>query len=99
MRCMTAIWPAGPPKLRPATFSQTRNASRRVGYAGLSAHRCAGGAASSLTWEAWSALGVIDDMMRPCVGADAILRHVASWGDRVPHDSEKIASRPVCQAH
>src|SRR5450631_531524 len=27
MRCMTAIWPAGPPKLRAATFSQTRNAS------------------------------------------------------------------------
>src|SRR5712692_2545014 len=28
MRCMTAIWPAGPPKLRSAILSQTRNASR-----------------------------------------------------------------------
>src|SRR6188472_4825116 len=28
MRCMTAIWPAGPPKLSIATRSQTRNASR-----------------------------------------------------------------------
>src|SRR5262245_12600322 len=28
MRCMTAIWPAGPPKLRAATRSQVRNASR-----------------------------------------------------------------------
>src|SRR5262249_62244598 len=27
MRCMTAIWPAGPPKLRPATRSQTQKAS------------------------------------------------------------------------
>src|SRR5215203_2194291 len=27
MRCITAIWPAGPPKLRSATRSQTRNAS------------------------------------------------------------------------
>src|SRR5262245_12183124 len=28
MRCMTAICPAGPPKLRPATRSQVQNASR-----------------------------------------------------------------------
>src|SRR3954463_15511597 len=28
MRCITAIWPAGPPKLSIATRSQTRNASR-----------------------------------------------------------------------
>src|SRR2546430_17550194 len=28
MRCITAIWPAGPPKLRPATRSQVQNASR-----------------------------------------------------------------------
>src|SRR5437016_4698184 len=28
MRCMTAIWPAGPPKLRLATRSQVQNASR-----------------------------------------------------------------------
>src|SRR5262245_34544981 len=27
MRCMTAIWPAGPPKLRPAPRSQTQKAS------------------------------------------------------------------------
>jgi hypothetical protein len=32
---------------------------------------------------------MVDDMMRPCVGADAILRHVASWGDRVPHGGKK----------
>jgi hypothetical protein len=27
----------------------------------------------------------IGDMVRPCVAPDAILRHVASWGDRIPH--------------
>src|SRR5258708_1581140 len=31
MRCMTAIWPAGPPKESAATFSQTRNASAKEG--------------------------------------------------------------------
>src|SRR6516162_4506050 len=30
MRCMTAIWPAGPPKLNIATRSHTRMASRRT---------------------------------------------------------------------
>src|SRR5262245_29717597 len=29
MRCITAIWPAGPPKLNNAMRSQTQNASRR----------------------------------------------------------------------
>src|SRR6187455_602279 len=28
MRCMTAIWPAGPPKLRAAILAQTKTASR-----------------------------------------------------------------------
>src|SRR5829696_8130428 len=30
MRCMTAIWPAGPPKLSMATRAQTRKASARL---------------------------------------------------------------------
>jgi hypothetical protein len=30
--------------------------------------------------------------------ADAILRHVASWGDRIPHGRQKIALRFICQA-
>src|SRR5215213_2922012 len=30
MRCMTAIWPAGPPKLSIATRAQTRKASARL---------------------------------------------------------------------
>src|SRR5215207_10450251 len=30
MRCMTAIWPAGPPKLSIATRAQTRKASPRL---------------------------------------------------------------------
>ena len=28
---------------------------------------------------------LIDDMVRPCKELDAILQHVASWGDRCPH--------------
>src|SRR5436190_20541820 len=28
---------------------------------------------------------LIDDMMRPPIEWDAMLRHVASWGDRIPH--------------
>src|SRR5216683_4039361 len=44
MRCMTAIWPAGPPKLRAATFSHTRNASRIEGNS-----RGAGAAAVAAT--------------------------------------------------
>jgi hypothetical protein len=31
----------------------------------------------------------ISDMVRPCVAPDAILRHVASWGDRIPHALNK----------
>src|SRR5215467_16145878 len=31
MRCITAIWPAGPPKLRAATLSHTRSASPSEG--------------------------------------------------------------------
>src|SRR5438105_2286949 len=30
MRCITAIWPAGPPKLRSATRTQTRKASAKL---------------------------------------------------------------------
>jgi hypothetical protein len=30
----------------------------------------------------------IGDMVRPCVAPDAILRHVASWGDRIPHAAQ-----------
>jgi len=28
---------------------------------------------------------LIADTMRPCANRDAILQHVASWGDRNPH--------------
>jgi hypothetical protein len=28
---------------------------------------------------------VIEGMLRPCLELDAILGHVASWGDRNPH--------------
>src|SRR4051812_18947606 len=31
MRCIMAIWPAGPPKLMQPIFSQTRNASPKPG--------------------------------------------------------------------
>src|SRR5262245_22806023 len=37
MRCMTAIWPAGPPKLSIATRSQPRNASARDGKGRIAA--------------------------------------------------------------
>src|SRR3712207_4065127 len=30
MRCITAIWPAGPPKLSAATRTQTQNASMKL---------------------------------------------------------------------
>ena len=36
---------------------------------------------------------LIDDMMRPPFEWDAMLRHVASWGDRIPHEASH--SRPT----
>src|SRR5271165_1340083 len=44
IRCMTAIWPAGPPKLSTATLSQTRNASPIDG----SASRAGAGTAAEI---------------------------------------------------
>src|SRR5712691_5727547 len=40
---------------------------------------------------------LIDDMVRPHLLRDAMLRHVASWGDRKPHAAEISAAAPVCQ--
>src|SRR3954471_17527669 len=43
MRCMTAIWPAGPPKLSRATRVQTRTASPRLTPCGVVSRRPPGG--------------------------------------------------------
>src|SRR5262245_52179999 len=47
--------------------------------------------AEAVPRRAWSS--VVDtetgDMVRPCVAPDAILQHVASWGDRIPHALNK----------
>ncbi len=57
---MTAIWPAGPPKLSAATLSQTQNASANDGIAPLSGTGRAPMAAGALE------LGeLVDDMVRP----------------------------------
>src|SRR5712691_13144233 len=40
---------------------------------------------------------LIDGMVRPHLLRDAMLRHVASWGDRKPHAAEISAAAPVCQ--
>src|SRR5688500_14721637 len=42
MRCMTAIWPAGPPKLSIATRAQTRKASPRLTPCEGTSWRCRG---------------------------------------------------------
>jgi hypothetical protein len=40
---------------------------------------------------------LIDDMMRPPGERDAMLRHVASWGDRLPHAGFLAERLPSCQ--
>src|SRR5215470_7266357 len=40
---------------------------------------------------------LIDDMMRPHLLRDAMLWHVASWGDRNPHGRRNKRRAPVCQ--
>jgi hypothetical protein len=37
-------------------------------------------------------MGMIADITRPCMIWDAILQHVASWGDRNPH-IDKLTGR------
>ena len=39
---------------------------------------------------------VYEDMLRPWE-RDAIFRHVASWGDRFPHEGEIWPTHPLCQ--
>src|SRR5262245_42154051 len=49
MRCITAIWPAGPPKLRLATLSQTWKASGNEGCRGAAAAGTASTESASVT--------------------------------------------------
>jgi hypothetical protein len=44
-------------------------------------------------------MALIDDMVRPPIEWDAMLRHVASWGDRIPHGAEHGASNWICQVN
>src|SRR4029450_459528 len=77
MRCMTAIWPAGPPKLNSAIRSQTRNASR-------SETPCAG-TDRGVSATASSAMGsLLHGGGRPGVGLR--LQRAAPGIDRVVHD-------------
>src|SRR5882757_7248144 len=94
MRCMTAIWPAGPPKLRLATFSQTRNASLSDGNAPLSRIGRAGGDKTSS-----AEIGLTGDIMRPWVGKERTRFFGCRLvGRSLPHGDEKIELRQVCQA-
>src|SRR5262245_40810531 len=90
MRCMTAIWPAGPPKLSAATLSQTQNASPNDGIL-----RTPGSVRVSVVADVFEVMGLVVDMVRPEVRTDAILRHVASWGDRFPMRTKKPRSTTV----
>ena len=40
---------------------------------------------------------LIEDMARPCKERDAILQHVASWGDRFPMISSSTKTNSICQ--
>ncbi len=55
---MTAIWPAGPPKLSAATLSHTQNASLKDGSARGTE---LGVSKGNVSEEAW----LIEDMVRP----------------------------------
>ena len=57
---MTAIWPAGPPKLSAATLSHTQNASRNDGIA-----RPVGAVRASIAVGESEAMELMVDMMRP----------------------------------
>ena len=75
---MTAIWPAGPPKLSAATLSQTRNASANDGIA----PRCGSGRGLIAVGRSGS-VDSIAGMARPeTLETDAILRHVAGISPR-----------------
>src|SRR5262245_10528421 len=87
MRCMTAIWPAGPPKLRSATFDQTRNASAREGNVWPAVE-----VAASLE------AGLTEDMVRPSVGVGRDSSACRLVGRSLPHGKEKIAVGAACQA-
>src|SRR5262245_5170024 len=82
MRCMTAIWPAGPPKLRLATLSQTRNASPRLGKSRRSA---AGGG----TGISSAAVGLIDDIVRPWFGNGRDSLACRLVGRSLPHGGKR----------